>query len=95
MYRKFCYFGIENALKSTKNSEANSCVIHYWIKRVHCNRGLSNGPVSSYVKSFNEELHTRPYMVIKRTCHWNKTFGIGSFHTSFHNFHNVLYMYVK
>ena len=26
------------------------------------NRGLSNGPAYSYVKSFTEELHTRLYM---------------------------------
>ena len=27
------------------------------------NNGLSNGPESSYVKSFTEEFHTRPYIV--------------------------------
>ena len=41
------------------------------------NRGLSNGPASSYVKSFIEELHTRPYMVTKRRCFCNKTFLLG------------------
>ena len=41
------------------------------------NRGLSNEPVSSYIKSFTEELHMRPYMVTKRRCDWNKTFLLG------------------
>ena len=36
--------------------------------------GLSNAPVSFYVKSFTEEL---------------QNISIGSFHASFHNFHNV------
>ena len=39
--------------------------------------GLSNGPVSSYVKSFTEELHMRPYMVTKTRCFKNKTFLLG------------------
>ena len=53
------------------------------------NRGLSNGPVSSYVKSFTEELHTRPNMVTKRRCVWNKIFPLGHFMFPFTTFHNV------
>ena len=40
---------------------------------MHGNRALSNGPASSYVKHFTEELHMIPYMVTKRYV-WNKTF---------------------
>ena len=57
------------------------------------NRGLSNGPVSSYVKSFTEELHTRPYMVIKRTCVWNKTFALGHFMLHFITF--IMFLYIR
>ena len=49
------------------------------------NKKLSNGPTSSYVKRFIEELHTRAYMITKRRCVWNKTFLLG---------HIVLYCFV-
>ena len=49
---------------------------------VRGNRGLLNGPVSSYVISFTEELQTRPYMVTKRRFVWNKTFLLISIITS-------------
>ena len=39
--------------------------------------GLPNGPALFYVKSFTEEFHTRPYMVTKRRCVWNKTLLLG------------------
>ena len=58
------------------------------------NRGLSNGPVSSYVKSSTEELHTRLYMVTKKKACLEQNISLGSFHASFHNFHNVS-IYVK
>ena len=41
------------------------------------NRGLLNGPASSYVKSFTEELHTRPYMVTAEGVYGTKTFLLG------------------
>ena len=56
------------------------------------NRGLLNGPASSYVKSFTEELHMRPYMVtaegVYGTKHfyWVPLYGIRSFHASLQNF---------
>ena len=56
------------------------------------NRGLSNGPVPFYVKSFNEELHMTPHMVTKRRCVWNKTFPLGHFMLHFTTF-IMLYMY--
>ena len=55
-------------------------------KVVHGNRGLSNIPSSSYVKSFNKELHIRPYMVTKRRYVWNKTFPLGHFMLYFTTF---------
>ena len=63
---------------------------------VHISRGLSNGPASSYVKSFTEELHTRPCMVTKRRRVWNKTccMGQGHFMLHFTTFYHV-YMYMK
>ena len=48
------------------------------LDKVRCTLiGPSNGPVSSYVKSFTEECHMRPYMVSERRCIWNKTFLLG------------------
>ena len=49
----------------------------------------SGGRVSMCILNFTEELHMRPYMVTKRRCVCNKTFPFGTFHASFHNFHNV------
>ena len=40
----------------------STCSIVKWVRS---NRGLSNGPASSYVKSFSEEFHMRPYMATK------------------------------
>ena len=67
----------------------------YWFDRiiitrlVRGNRGLLNGPASSYVKSLTGKSHTRPYMVTKRTHVWNKTFPLGHFMLHFRAFHNV------
>ena len=44
------------------------------------------------VKSFDEDLHTKPHMVTKR-CFWKKTLhGIRSFHVSFHYFSKCFYL---
>ena len=49
--------------------------------------GLSNGPTSSYVKSFSEELYTRAYI-------WSQKEGVsGTKHFySFHNFSECFYI---
>ena len=44
--------------------------------------------------NFTEKLHMRPYMVTKKKVCLEQKISIGSFHASFHNFHNVS-IYVK
>ena len=62
------------------------------------NRGLLSGLASSYIKSFTEKLHKRPYMVttegVSGTKHfyWVPLYGIRSFHASFHNFLQCFYI---
>ena len=42
--------------------------------------------------NFTEELHTRPYMVTKRRCVWNKTFPLSHLILHFTTF--IMFLYI-
>ena len=44
--------------------------------------------------NFTEDLHTRPYLVTKRRCDWNKTFRLGHFMLHFKTFIMFLFVYM-
>ena len=58
------------------------------IKWLHRNRGLSNGPASSYVKN-SLMSSTQDHIWSQKKACLEQNISIGSFHASFHNFHNV------